>query len=300
MPFRRPVPAIMQVILWMSGALTCFCVMAVAVRSLSAKLSIIEILAVRGGVGVLIVAMVLALRPRRIAELRTQRPVLHFGRNVVHLGATYLWSLGVVMLPFATVFALEFTTPAWVALFAAIFLRERMSVSRYGAVVLGFLGVLVILRPGFEAFRPATLIVLISAVGFALSIVVQKRLTETDTTFGILAWMNAIQFVLSSIGVSMMPNAFLIGKLMASDLHLLLALGFGGFAAHFCMTNAFRSGEAMVVVPLDFLRVPLIAVIGFMFFGETLDPFVSAGSGLIVIGIIWNLFAETRPRTSML
>jgi drug/metabolite transporter (DMT)-like permease len=286
----------MRVILWMSGALTFFCVMAVAVRALAAKLSIIEILAVRSGTGVLIVATVLALRPLRIAELRTRRPALHCGRNVIHLGATYLWSLGVVLLPFATVFALEFTTPAWVALFATVFLGERMSVSRFGAVVLGFLGVLVILRPGFEAFRPATLIVLASAVGFAVSVVIQKRLTETDTTFGILAWMNAIQFALSSVGVGLTADAFPFGRLTAADLPFLLGLGLGGFAAHFCMTNAFRSGDAVVVVPLDFLRVPLIAVIGFLFFGEALDPFVFAGSGLIVIGIIWSLFSESRLR----
>ncbi len=294
MSFRRPIPAISRVILWMSGALAFFCVMAVTVRMLSAKLSVIEILAIRGGAGLLIVATILAVRPRRISELRTQRPALHGLRNVVHLGATYLWSLGVVLLPFATVFALEFTTPAWVALFAFFFLGERMTVSRFGAVVLGFLGVLVILRPGFEAFRPTTLIVLAAAVGFAVSIVFQKRLTRTDTTFGILAWMNAIQFVLSCVGVLLTTGGFSLGKLTVSDLPYLLGLGLGGFAGHFCMTNAFRAGDAVVVVPLDFLRVPLIAGIGFLFFAEALDPFVFAGSGLILAGIIWNLVSETR------
>jgi drug/metabolite transporter (DMT)-like permease len=292
----RPVPGMLSVVLWMSGALASFCLMATAVRVLSAKFSVVEILALRTFTGLVIVAAVVAWRPGRISELATRRYGLHLVRNAVHLGATYLWTLGVVLLPFATVFALEFTTPAWVALLAVLFLGERITLARLGAIALGFAGILVILRPGFETFRPATLIVLASAMGLAVSVVIQKSLTETDSTFCILAWMNAIQFALSAAGVLLVSRSSWLGGLTISDLPAVIGVGAGGFVGHYCMTNAFRSGDAVVVVPLDFLRIPLIAVIGFMFFGEPLDPFVFVGSGLIVGGILWNLYAESRPR----
>ena len=97
------------------------------------------------------------------------------------------------LLPFATVFALEFTTPAWVALLAALILGERMTKSRVGSVVLGFLGVLVIVRPGLASFQPNALLVLFAAFTFAISLIVTKQLTNRVSTFAIIFWMNLMQ-----------------------------------------------------------------------------------------------------------
>jgi drug/metabolite transporter (DMT)-like permease len=289
-------PVVAGVALWMCGALTGFCVLTVSLRALSARFSIFELLAVRSLFGLVIVASVaLALAERRTV-LVSARPVLHLVRNVVHLAATYLWSLGVIILPLATVFALEFTAPAWVALFAVLFLGERMTSSRVAAVVLGLLGVLVILRPGLESFQPATLVVLLSAMGLAISLVVQKRLTATDSTLCILFWMSAIQLSLCAAGVIATGDPGFPMKFRMSDAPAVIGLGLGGLAAHYCLTNAFRLGDAVIVVPLDFLRIPLIALVGFFVYAEPLDPLVFMGSGLIIAGILWNLVAEAAAR----
>jgi drug/metabolite transporter (DMT)-like permease len=209
-----------------------------------------------------------------------------------------LWALAVTLLPFATVFALEFTTPAWVALLAALFLHERLTASRAGSVVLGFLGVVIIVRPGLASFQPMALLVLFAALTFAISLIVTKKLTGQVSTFTVIFWMNAIQLPIALaypafVATSGGPSLFVF-RLGVDSLLPLIVLGIVGLTSHFCLTNAFRSGDATVVVPLDFLRIPLIALIGWLFYGEALDAFVFAGAVLIICGVLWNLRAEAR------
>src|SRR5581483_8843719 len=189
-----------------------------------------------------------------------------------------------------TVFALEFTTPAWTALLATWLLGERLTVSRIGVIVLGLIGVLIILRPGLTAFNPGAVLVLIAAFGFAIVMTTTKMLTKTEPTFAIIFWMMVIQLPLGLAGSS--PTFPL--KLGAWDLLPVLGLGISGMTSHFCLSNAFRAGDATVVVPLDFLRVPLIAVVGWAFYRESLDIFVFAGAAVILCGLIWNLRTEAR------
>jgi len=198
--------------------------------------------------------------------------------------------MSLVLLPLATVFALEFTMPAWTLLLAPLFLGEHMTRSRVGAVVLGFVGVFVILRPGIETFRPAALLVLAAAFGYAAQNIATKKLTMTESTFAIVFWMNVIQLILALI----FAGPFFVGKIGWTQLPAIAGLGFAGVFAHFCLSNAFRAGDASVVVPLDFLRIPLIAVVGWWLYAEPLDGFVFAGAGLIITGIVWNLRSEAR------
>src|SRR5690349_3561642 len=128
----------------MTGALFSFMASALAIRTLGKQLNVFEILTIRSGLGLLILLVLALARPSLRDELRPHHMTLHFGRNTTHFVGQYLWALAVTLLPFATVFALEFTTPACVALLAALFLKERMTPSRAGSVVLGFLGVVTI------------------------------------------------------------------------------------------------------------------------------------------------------------
>jgi len=286
-----PIRQLARVILWMTGALVSFCVMAVAIRQLWGPLTIMEILALRAALGLAIVSVVAAINPQLRHTINTRRIGLHIVRNTIHFGAQYLWALGVVLLPLATVFALEFTMPAWTILLAPWFLGERMTQSRIGAVILGLIGVLVILRPGIESFQPAALLVLVAAFGYAVQMVATKKLTMTDSPFAIVFWMNVVQFVLALSGAG---GPFFLGKLTVDLLPAIVGLGAAGVFAHFCLSNAFRAGDASVVIPLDFLRIPLIAVIGWWLYGEALDVFVFMGAGLIISGILWNLHSEVR------
>lgn len=281
---------VIAVILWMVGTLLSFSVTAVSVRFLAKTIGIFDILACRNAAGIAILLGLALVRPRWRADLPPRRVPLHLVRNVVHFGGTYAWTFGLTLLPLATVFALEFTTPAWVALLAVIILGERMTGSRAASILCGFIGVLVILRPGLETLQVSSLIVLASALGFAITTIATKKLTATESTFSILLWMNLMQLPLNLAG----SDLTFWTKLDATHVWPLLGICIGGLSSHFCLTNAYRHGDATMVVPLDFLRLPLIALIGWRFYGEALDPFVFLGSALIIAGILWNLRAEAR------
>jgi drug/metabolite transporter (DMT)-like permease len=139
------------------------------------------------------------------------------------------------------------------------------------------------------------LLVLAAALGYGVQNIATKKLTATESTFAIVFWMNVIQLPLGLIGVELMgADPLFASKLAAHDLPALAGLGIAGLTAHYCLSNAFRAGDASLVVPLDFLRIPLIAVVGWWLYGEPLDLFVFAGAGLIILGLLWNLRSEAR------
>lgn len=274
----------------MTGALLSFCAMAVSVRVLAGTLSVMEILALRAGLGLAVMATLAATRADLRATINSQHLPLHLFRNAVHVGSSFLWAMSLLLIPLAMTFALEFTTPAWTLLIAAPVLGERFTASRVGAVVFGLLGVLVILRPGLAAFQPGALLALMAAFGFAITLVATKKLTRTDSPFAIIFWMMLIQLPLAMIA----SDPLFVTRLNQAQLPAVIAIGVSGLASHYCLTRAFRVGDAGVVVPLDFMRIPLIAVIGWWLYGEPLDVYVFVGAGLIVTGILWNLRSEAR------
>jgi drug/metabolite transporter (DMT)-like permease len=274
----------------MVGTLLSFSVMAISIRELArGGFSIFEILAIRSGGSLMILLALLAARPNLRVHALPRRMGLNTLRNTVHYASQYSWALSLTMLPLAMVFALEFTMPAWTALLAVWLLHERMTPSRLGVVVFGLIGVLVILRPGIADFNPAAFLVLAAAFGYAITMIATKQLTRTETTFGIVFWMAMLQFPLSLIGSD--PSVFL--HLDIRQAFPLLGVAIAGLTSHYCLSNAFRAGDATLVVPLDFMRIPLIAVVGWVFYGERLDVFVLLGALIIVGGVLWNLRAET-------
>ena len=281
---------VIAVVLWMAGTLVSFSALAVGIRSLSDRLGVLDMLALRNAAGIAILLALAALRPGLRRDLALRRPALHVARNLVHFAATYAWALALTLMPLATAFALEFTTPAWVGLLAVLVLKERMTASRLASIVLGFAGMLVILRPGLGTLQGGALVMLGAALGFGITTITTKMLTTTESTVAILFWMNLMQLPLNLLGSS--PAAWTgIDGSMALPL---AAVCLGGFLAHVCLTNAYREGDAIMVVPLDFLRIPLIALIGWQLYAEQLDPLVFAGAGLIIAGVLWNLRAEAR------
>jgi drug/metabolite transporter (DMT)-like permease len=274
----------------MVGALLSFSAMAVSIRELSrGGLSIFEILALRSGGALLVLFTLLALRPELRIHTRPRRMGLNLVRNCVHYASQFAWALSLTMLPLAMVFALEFTMPAWTALLAVWLLHERMSPSRLGVVVFGLMGVLVILRPGITGFNPAAILVLMAAFGYAITMIATKKLTATETTFSIVFWMAVIQFPLSLVGSDL--TAFV--NFGARQILPALGVAIAGVTSHYCLSNAFRAGDATLVVPLDFMRIPLIAVVGWAFYDERLDIFVLLGALIIIAGVLWNLRAES-------
>lgn len=282
--------SIIAVVFWMTGTLLAFSATAVSVRALTSAFSVFEILAVRNTAGVAILLAAALIRPQLRPWLKPRQFKLHLVRNVLHFAGTAGWAFSLTLLPLATVFALEFTMPAWVALLAVPLLQERMGRGRIVAVVLGFIGVLIILRPGYATLQPAGFLMLAVAFAFALVTVITKRLTRTENTFAILFYMNLMQLPMNLVGTD---RAFWLA-FEPSHAWPLIGVCIGGLLSHYCLTNAYRHGDATVVVPLDFLRIPLIAVVGWQLYGEALDPYVFLGSACIIVGLLYSLRHEAK------
>ena len=279
-----------RVLLWMSGTLLSFSALAVSIRYLAGALSVFEILTVRSVVSIAILLTLCLIRPNLRADLTPRRLGLNVLRNAIHFVSQYAWALSITLLPFATVFALEFTTPAWVMLLAALTLGEHLTISRLGVVVCGIIGVLVILRPGLSAFQPEAMLVLAAAFGFSVFKILTKRLTATESAFDIVLLMNMMKLPMALAG----SDPDFLRKLEPGQIPFALSVGVAGLSAHYCLANAFRAGDASLVIPLDFVRLPLIAVVGWLLFGESVDLLTLIGAAIIFCGIFWNLRAEAR------
>jgi drug/metabolite transporter (DMT)-like permease len=273
---------VIRAALWMSGALVSFSAMAIAGRQLSAEMSVFELLAIRSLVGVLILAVL--LQRTGWAQARTRVFGKHLLRNVAHFGGGYAWFYGVGVISLAEVFAIEFTVPIWTAIMATIFLGERMSRRRAVAVGLGFAGILVMLRPGVAAVSVPSLVVLCGALGFAVAYVVMKRLSATETPLAILFYMNAIQLALGLV-----PALYQWVWPSAGAWPWVAVVAVAGLTSHYSIARALRLADATVVVPMDFLRLPLIAVVGFVVYGEALSVWVLVGALIICCATWLNL-----------
>jgi drug/metabolite transporter (DMT)-like permease len=274
----------------MAGAIASFSLLAVAARAVSPPLDSFEIMLFRSGLGLLIVAAFLA-SSGRLREARPRRLDVHLGRNLVHFAGQNLWFYALTVLPLAQVFALEFTSPLWVILLAPLFLGERLTGRALLAGGIGFAGVLIVARPDFGDLHPGLVAAALCAVCFAVTSLVTKRLTRTQPVVGILFWLNAFQLLFSALVVGWdgevpMPTL--------AQAPWLLLIGLTGLAAHWCLTSALGAAPASVVMPLDFARLPVIAVVGWLAYGEPLDPLVFAGAALILCGNLLTLRRAPR------
>jgi len=276
--------------LWMMGALASFMAMAIGGREMAAaRLGTFEILLFRSLVGLVIVSVLLARSGW--GQISVKRLGLHFARSIGHFGGQFGWFYGIAMIPLAEVFAIEFTAPMWTAIIAPLLLRERMTRSRLLAIGFGIAGMLIILRPGLAVIHPAALAVLGAAACFALTFVLTRKLAHTETALAILFYMTVIQLPLALIPA--------LAHWVAPPPALwpwLLVVGATGLSAHYCVTRALRLADATVVMPMDFLRLPLIAAAGFLFYGETLDWLVFAGAAVMVAGNFANILSERARR----
>jgi drug/metabolite transporter (DMT)-like permease len=286
-------PVALRGALWMVGALVSFSVMAVSVRELLHSMGSFEILFIRSFMSLLF--LLFLLPSRGLKALRTRHLGLHVLRNVFHFGGQYAWVYAISLLPLATVFAIEFTMPVWAAVLAMIFLGERLNQGRIVMLALGVVGVFVMLRPGVQVIQPAALVMLLGAFAYASTMIATKRLAGHDSAFAILFYMAVIQLPLGLVPA--LPQWVWPGW---RDLPWVLALGVVGLSAHYCMTRAFRIADAMVVVPIDFLRLPLIAVVGALFYDEPLQLVIMIGAAIIFAGTFYSIRRESVGRLAPL
>ncbi|PSV54407.1 EamA family transporter [Photobacterium sp. GB-50] len=280
----------MMSILWMMGALCSFCLIAIGARELSGDITTAQLMALRSIIGLgIISAIILYYQDKRLFQ--TQRLRLHVFRNVFHFAGQYGWLLGLTLLPLAEVFAIEFTVPIWTAIIATLFLNERFTSKRLFSLVLGFIGVLIIVQPGIKIINSASLIVLGAAMCYAVSHASTKLLSTSDKPLTILFFMCLVQLpfglILAYQGWQS-PNIFAWGWIVLVSVSALLA--------HFCMTKAMQFADVTLVVMMDFLRLPLIAIVGFYVYEEGIDWTLFLGASFMLVG---NLMNVSSPRKEM-
>ena len=279
-----------KAVMFMSGAIVSFSAMAVAGRAISFELDTFEIMMYRSIVGICVV-LILGRMFGTLGQITKRNLGTHFIRNISHFAGQNLWFYAITVVPLAQVFALEFTSPLWVLLLSPLLLNERWTQMRVLAGVMGFVGILIVTRPTGQSLNIGVIAAALSAIGFSGSAIFTKRLTRTETITCILFYLTVMQLAFGVIcagydGDIAMPSL--------DTLPWLVLIGFAGLLAHFCLTTALSLAPATVVMPVDFIRLPVIAMVGMLVYAEAIDMWVFIGAAIIFTGNYMNIWSETR------
>jgi drug/metabolite transporter (DMT)-like permease len=269
--------------LWMGGWLYLMLMVTVAGREALREVNVFQVMELRSLIGFVLLYPLIG-RNGGFAAMKTSRPIQHIGRNLIHYGAQLGWFFALTLISLGQVVSIEFTMPIWTAILAASFLGERITIWKVTAIVLGIIGVIVIVRPATGEINQGQLIALAAAVGFGVSVAMMKSLTRTEKTVAIIFWMLVVQSaagLLPALYVWQWPSAHTWGWIAV--------IAFCGTFSHYCMARAMLHADATVVLPMDFLRVPLTATLGWLLYSERLDMLTVLGAMLILTGNLLNL-----------
>jgi drug/metabolite transporter (DMT)-like permease len=274
----------------MIGAIFSFSSMAIAGRAVSFELDTFEIMMYRSFIGVILVVGIAGFAGT-LPQINSAQLPTHIIRNVCHFTGQNLWFAALTMIPLAQLFALEFTSPLWILLLAPWLLGEVLTKTRAFAAVAGFVGILIVVRPSADTLSLGVILALLAAIAFAGSLVFTRKLTRTDSITSILFFLTVLQAIFGIVCAGIDGD---IAMPSWDAAPWLLVVGCAGLLAHFCLTKALSLAPVTVIVPIDFLRLPLIAVIGMVFYGETIDIWVIIGA-LIIFGANYlNILAENQ------
>ena len=224
--------------------------------------------------------------------LQTDRFRLHVVRAVLQLISALCFFFGLAVTPLATVTTLHFTAPIFATLIAIFVLREAISVRRWIAILIGFAGTYVILRPGLVEVDTGALMVVLSALSWGVAMVVIKILSRTDSSVTITAYMYLLMTPMTLVAALVdwrWPTLEQYGWL--------LLIGVTGAGAHLLMAEALKQGDTHVVTPVDFIRLIWAALIGYFLFGEYPDLFTWIGGAMIIVSASYIVWRESRLRS---
>ena len=276
--------------LWMMGAVVSFTLMAVAGREVLHELDTFEVMMYRSFLGICIV-LFFSKVAGTVSEINTQQLKLHLTRNITHFTGQNLWFFAVTAITLPQLFAFEFSVPIWVALFAPIFLSEKLTKRRLFAALIGFLGILIVARPDNIGFTPGMIAAALCAICFTGTGIATKLLTRTQSITCILFWLTLMQAVL---GIICAGYDFDITFPSLSSLPWVILIGIAGLVAHFCITKALQLADAIVVYPMDFVRLPLATAVGVLFYKEPIQILVFVGAAIILGANFLNIISEKK------
>ena len=276
---------VVQGLLWMMASTASFSAMIITVRYLADTIPPFEQVFLRSVIS-LAIGLPMVLRVWR-ETARTFRPNalgrLYAGRGLSTYIGVSAWFFAIAALPLAEAVALHFTLPIIGLILSAVVLREHITRARWLAVVIGFGGVLIILRPGAEAFDIMALVVLLSAAGYASGDIFTKLLSRTEPVRLIVVNLNIYLIVFAAI-----PTALDWHTPPASDIPMILVMGITAWMAHMCLAQAMKRADASVIIPMEFIRLPITAVGAYIFFAEVPGVWTLVGAAVIFFGT-WQL-----------
>ncbi len=223
--------------------------------------------------------------------LRTSRPLMHLQRAVVNFGGMILWFGAIAVVPLGKAVAIHFTLPLFILLLAWLFLGERVGGRRIAATLVGFAGMLIILRPGVAAFGWPEAMILGSAVLYAATVIYLKTMVDTETPLALTFYTNCL------VGLFSVPFAMVFWVTPTwNDLMPILVLGILGTLAPFLYTTALKAADASIIAPIDFLRLPFTAGLAFLLFSEVPDVWIWPGAAIIVLSTTYITMRERAIR----
>ncbi len=299
---------------WALGGMLLFSVNDMSMKFLSGDYPLHEIIFVRGIVGVVAVLAILMPLAGGVAAMRTRRPGVHIIRAVCVVMSNMLFFVGLADMPLAEAVAVFFVAPFLISMFSKLFLGEAVGPRRWAAIAAGLLGVMIVLRPGTEAFQPASILVLGSAVFYAGLQTFTRRVGATESAL-VMVFYVQVAFLVTAIAVGLTlghggfsgsghPSLeFLLRAWIwptPADLGIMVIIGvvtvFGGYA----IVQAYRSADAALIAPLEYTAMPLSVMWGFVVFGELPDAVAIAGIALVIgsgMVLIWREAVQRRSLT---
>lgn len=264
-------------IAWLMLSMPCFQVMNVILRHVATDLPVVETVFFRNFFG-FIVLLPWLLRSGT-GVLKSRRPGVHVIRAGCHVAGISFWVWGLTLIPFAQATALQFTAPIFVVIGAVAFLGEPSSTRRWLAVAIGFVGALIILRPGLVAVSTGAMAVLAAALLLGASKMLTKLVSRVDSTFTTVFYFNVLMAILS-----LLPTLFIWQTPTAEQLALLLLTALVGAVAHIAITRAITHADLSALQPFEFVTLLWAAGLGLMLFGEVPDIWIFVGAAVIVAG----------------
>ena len=271
--------------LWMIGGVFCLTSMAIAGKEISLQIDTFEILFFRSVIGVCIILFFL-VKKNLLREINLKQIRTHLKRNLAHFIGQNLWLYALASITLAEVTSLEFTMPIWIVFFSYLMLNEKLDKYKIISVCIGFVGVLITVRPDIETLNLGLIAAAISAIVFALTNIYTRKLTRTESTLTILFFLTSMQLVFGLI------TSLLDGQLdipTNENIIWIVTIGFAGLGAHYCITTALSLAPPTVVAPIDLLRLPIVVLIGVFFYSEQGDIFTYFGAALIIFANFINL-----------
>ena len=241
------------------------------------------------GLGFMLPFLYRTLRTRLVPR----RLGLHALRGVVHAGGVILWFFAMARIPIAEVTAIGFTAPLFTTVGAVIFLGEKLRARRIAAVVAGFIGTVIILRPGVEAIHPGAIAQLVAAPLFACSFIVAKKLTETEPGTVIVAWLSVF------VTLALLPPALLVWRTPTiEELSWLTVTAACATAGHYTLTRAMQLAELTMLQPFMFLQLVWASLLGFVAFAEVPDMWTWVGATVVVAAATYIAHREALAQRS--